>query len=341
MNIDRIIRFASWFLFFTGFHIYWYDHQKLRYRLAVVGTFYYLVLFVLYLICFCHHYESSELLKTVKDFLPFLYHLIRFQVVVGLVVVINQILESKKLANISNSLIEIFAEDIKSVKKNVDIFEVLVYFMLFGTFLVAITIGLYVAIEVQFALPPLDHIMLCMALFMPHFTLGGCLRLYSLCLWLTKRELDNLRMNFQAVEQNGFPRCSVALEIIIPVVNITDNNEIYRKVSLRLNTLAEFFKLFDPVIQRQLTLLMGLNFNCLLAGVYGYVNYANTWKVLFTARNQRIFHAVNGGIFLCILMDYGILLFSNLSFIEVVSNSKLSVTLLFRLCSLNLFCFCN
>ncbi|KAM7343039.1 gustatory receptor-like 40a isoform 2-T2 [Cochliomyia hominivorax] len=313
MNLERIIRITSGYLFLTGYHIRWYDCKSLHYRLTIWAIPYFLIIYLIYLICLCHHFERSAMLKIFLDISPFLSNLVRMHVLLGLKVFIFCLIEWKDLTKIFNNLIRLTGDAIKR-EKSFDRWEGLVYLIFFSTLMVVLGIGLYIAIEMNFELPPMDHIMIAMALFIPHFTLAGCLRLYSLGLWLIGRELEILTKYLKDQEkcENRELITEVVIEIVNPVLRENSINTnlsgFYGTVCKRLEVIVDFMKLFESVLQRQLGVLIGLNFNCILAGAYGRVYFANSWYILFTQRNRRIFYASNSAIFICILMDYAILL---------------------------------
>lgn len=328
MNIERIIRVTSCYLFLTGYQIRWYDRKTLHYRLPIFGVLYFLILLILYLICFCHHFESSSVLKVLLDISPFLKHLVRFHVLLGLKVYVFCMIEYKNLAKIFNGLIRIFTETIQC-RKSFDPKETVVYLLFFFTLMVALSFGLYIAIEMKFEIPPLDHIMIGVALLMPHLTLAGCLRLYTLGLWLIKREIATILTILKAQEEENdlsTTECITIVEIVNPVFN--NNSSVatlygfYEKIVKRVEVVTDYLKIFDKILQRQLSILVGMNFNCMLAGVYSHVYFKNTWNVLFTDRNRRIFYAANSAIFVCILVDYGVLLITLWSFNGAVSEKK-------------------
>ncbi|XP_065370606.1 uncharacterized protein Grl40a [Calliphora vicina] len=324
MNLDRIIRVTSFYLFLTGYHIRWYDRKSLHYRLQICGIVYFLILFLLYLICFCHHFESSSMLKLLLDMSPFLKDLVRLQVLLGLKAFVFCMIEWKNLTKISNDLVRILTETLKR-QDSFDMWEASIYLMFFSTLMVAFTFGLYIAIELKFELPPLDHIMIGLGLFIPHLTVAGCLRLYTLGLCSIKRELVIMRSILEEHDDDIISKnlqSNVVVEIVNPVLNQNSNDFtlFYANISKRLDFIAHYLKLFDSVLQRQLGVLVGLNFNCLLAGVYGRVYFENSWNVLFTNRNRRIFYASNSAIFVCILLDYAILLITRWNFVRAKQN---------------------
>ncbi|XP_037825117.1 uncharacterized protein LOC119613231 isoform X2 [Lucilia sericata] len=256
----------------------------------------------------------------------FLKDLVRLQVLLGLKAFIFCVLEWKNLNKISNGLIQICRETLKR-QNSFDLSEAIVYLMFFSTLMVGLTFGLYIAIELKFELPPLDHIMIGMALFIPHFTLASCLRLYTLGLWCIKGEMFDISkmLKEQDIEIVAESKSAVVVvEIVNPVFNQNSGNTnmhgFYGKLSQRLDCIADFLKVFDGTLQRQLGVLLGLNFNCFLAGTYGHVYFENFWKVLFTDRNRRIFYVANAAIFVCILMDYAILLITSWSFNRAKQN---------------------
>ncbi|KAI8118109.1 hypothetical protein CVS40_10150 [Lucilia cuprina] len=326
MNLERIIRVTSGYLFLTGYQIRWYDRKSLHYRITICGILYFLILILIYLICFCHHFENSGMLKMLLDMSVFLKDLVRLQVLLGLKAFIFCLLEWKSLNKISNGLIQICRATLKR-QNSFDLFEAIVYLMFFSTLIVGLIFALYIAIELKFELPPLDYIMIGMALFIPHFTLASSLRLYTLGLWCIKGEIYDLSKMLKEQDIDNVAESKsavVVVEIVNPVFNQNSENAnmqgFYAKFSQRLDCIADFLKVFDGTLQRQLGVLLGLNFNCFLAAAYGHVYFENFWKVLFTDRNRRIFYAAKTAIFVCILMDYAILLIMSWSFDRAKQN---------------------
>lgn len=326
MNLERIIRITSFYYLLTGYQIHWFDRKTLRYNPTLWCFMYFLILSIIYLICFAHHFENSSLLKIISDLSPFLRNLVRFHVLLSLKAIVFFISEWKHRSRVISDFMAVLDETLKN-KENFDQQELLAYAIFFSTFIVFCGFGLYIAVELNFELPPIDHIMINMALFLPHFIIAGCLRFHSLGSWLLKRELLKIEHTLKDMV-NGTAKNTdfTVIEISNPAFDSTTHNRnillgFYAKLSQRVALIANYLQTFDSVLQRQLSILISLNFNCLLAGFYSRLYFETSWHVLFTNRNRRIFYAANSAIFACILMDYGVLLFSRWCFCKEVSRN--------------------
>ncbi|XP_061394593.1 uncharacterized protein LOC133330137 [Musca vetustissima] len=236
--------------------------------------------------------------------------------------------------------------------------------MFFSNLLVAFGFGLYIAIEMKFELPPMDHILIAMSLFIPHFMVAGALRMHTLKLWLLRRKLSEFKDQL-IMENSEKEEKHVIVEIINPVLkedlkdnttpseiftSIDVNNEIinkcdieekpeatpvevYRNVADGTNALANYLSSTNKILQRQLLVLNGLNYNCLLYGIYTKLYFEKQWHPIFTDRNRRVFYAANTLIFVCIFLDYFLLSMTLLSFkkmIEVLMLFSIAVTVLYQ-----------
>lgn len=336
MNLERIFRITSFYYLITGYQIRWFDRKASRYNLTPWCVIYFLLLTLIYLICFAHHFENSALLKIVSDISPFLKNLIRFHVLLSLKTFVFFISEWKNISKINNGLVRLLNVSLKN-KENCDKQELLAYVLFFITFIIFFGFGLYIAIELNFELPPIDHIMINVALFLPHFIIAGSLRFYSLTLWLLKIELLSIKQLLRdtlnsTANQTG---CTV-IEISNPAFDTTTNSNklcgFYNQLLQRVSSMGNYLQAFDSVFQRQLGILISLNFNCVLAGFYSRLYFEKSWHVLFTNRIHRVFYAANSAIFACILVDYGVLLLCRLCFCKAVSENDVIVVKILIFC---------
>ncbi|TMW45239.1 hypothetical protein DOY81_009674, partial [Sarcophaga bullata] len=156
--------------------------------------------------------------------------------------------------------------------------------------------------------------------------IAGCLRFHSLGLCLLKRELYKIKQTLKDMMNSAAKETDfTVIEISNPAFDSTTHNNnrllgVYAKLSQRAALIANYLQTFDSVLQRQLSILISLNFNCLLAGFYSRIYFETAWHVLFTNRYRRIFYAANSAIFACILVDYGVLLFSRWCFCKTQQN---------------------
>ncbi|XP_073811706.1 gustatory receptor-like 40a [Musca autumnalis] len=345
MNYQRILRITSGYLLFTGYQIRSLDVKNQRYRLSLWSVIYFLCILVIYLISFEHHFEESALLKITLDLSPFLKNLLIFQIWLGLKTFIFCLIEWKFLTKVFNGLAEILiwgsGGGPKGVTHKKDLqYELLTYMIFFATFIVAFGFGLYIAIEMKFELPPIDHIMIALALFVPHFMIAGCLRLHTLTLWLVQRKLFEYKQ--QLKENSETSDLKVIIEIINPVLkqdldeavsskenvmsgerndkvvkhNLEENNtamedgipaNIYKNISEGVTAIARYLCSTNKILQRQLLVLNGLNYNCLLYGIFTRLYFEKIWYPIFIGRNRRVFYAANSVIFVCIILDYFLL----------------------------------
>ncbi|XP_058976650.1 uncharacterized protein LOC131801727 [Musca domestica] len=356
MNYQRILRIASGYLLFTGYQIRTLDVKSQRYRVSLWSVLYFVGLLVIYLICFGHHFEESALLKITFDLSPFLKHLLLFQIWLGLKTFVFCMIEWTFLTKVFNGLLAVLvgtkAPQNASTAKKVIREELLTYLIFFSTLLVAFAFGLYIAIEMKFVLPPMDHIMIALALFIPHFMVAGALRFHTLSLWLLRTKLSEYKDQL-IIQDPISQKSNVIVEIINPVLKkdleenrnpnegfssmdeIIKNDElevnktpveditpmdIYRYVSEGVNGIARYLSSTNKILQRQLLILNGLNYNCLLYGIYTKLYFEKSWHLIFTDRNRRVFYAANSVIFVCIFLDYLLLTMTLLSFRKTKSG---------------------
>ncbi|XP_075167935.1 gustatory receptor-like 40a [Haematobia irritans] len=342
MNYQRILRVTSGFLLLTGYQLRSLDPKSLRYRLSLWSVLNFLLIALTYTVSFGHHFEKSALLKIALDLSPFLKNLIILQIWLGLKVFIFCIIEWKSVTSVLNGLVSVLtfktntdddtsASPLKTRWCN----EVAAYFIFFITLIVALAFGLYIAIEMKFEFPPSDNIMIALALLIPHFIVSGSLRLHNIILWLLRNELENYKQ--LVIQKNEKDPAEIVIEIINPVLKTTQGDvelvknsscesspiDIYDIVLKGIQSIADFLKSTNGVLQRQMLILNGLNYNCLLYGIFNRLYFEKYWHLVFLGRLRRIFYAANSVIFVCIFLDYLLLISMHICFDKMMQSIML------------------
>ncbi|XP_013111496.2 uncharacterized protein LOC106090008 [Stomoxys calcitrans] len=334
MNYRRVLRVTSGYLLWTTYQLRGLDPKSLRFRLSLWSILHFIIVALIYAVSFGHHFERSSLLKIALDLSPFLKNLMILHIWLGLKVFIFCIIEWRSLTGVLNGLVAVLTmkpESEEGSPRNDWRNELLTYLLFFITLTVAFGFGLYIAIEMDFELPPADHIMIALALFIPHFMLAGSLRLHNLSIWLIRHELAGLqlKLGLTTVEDKQ----PVVVEIINPVLKSNEGAvematnipseavtlETYDKVLKTIQAIANYLKSWNGILQRQMFVLNGLNFNCLLYGIFTRIYFEKTWHLVFIGRNRRVFYAANYVIFACISMDYHLLIIIQMLFDRMVS----------------------
>lgn len=290
MNYQRILRITNYYLFAVGYQIRFYNPKQKTFTCSLWALMGFVITALTYGICFQHHFEVSSILKITHDVSPFLGHLIRLQVLLGVKGYIFCIIQWKQINNVSNNLLGLLPEnvfDYEDTKWKRS--ELIYYFALFSTLVVAFVIGLYIAIEMKFELPPLDTIMIAVALFVPHLMLSGSLKIYLLSLWFIRQEFINMISDFK-------------------IGSTLDDLNLNVKIIQRLNSISAKFQSISTTIQKHLLVYFGLNFNALLYSTYSIFYFEKLWYILFEGRYKRIFYAANSLIYISIFLDYILLM---------------------------------
>ncbi|XP_064538541.1 uncharacterized protein Grl40a [Drosophila montana] len=305
-NPSRVIRSSNVLLLLTGYQMHWFDAKQQRYRISLPGVVNVFVLACVYAGCFAQHFQPSALLKTLQDVSPFLYGLTRLQLLLSIKVFSYAIYASVRAVGVASALTA--SLPLKSppghrhVKK-----ELFAYGLLCSTFVVLLCFGLYIGYELEFKLPPLKDIMVGSALFVPHLVLAGALRFYCIFAWLARERLQQLQAEVDELLTIGQMRTEMQLVAGASSVSIAATPSTVDSLLSQceqLQQLAANFGNFFDSLEHSLLLLLGINANCLLFGLYAFVYYSSTWYVLFDDRRQRIFYAGNASIYACIGCDY-------------------------------------
>ncbi|EDW80354.2 uncharacterized protein Dwil_GK18718 [Drosophila willistoni] len=308
MNYSRVLRATNILLILTGYQLHWFDRKSRRFEISLIAVVNVFVLGCLYAACFAQHFRPSSMLKVLHDVSPLLYGLTRVQLMLGLKVFAYAIYSSARAVVGINSLIESFPADGRALNKA----ESIAYGFLGSTLSVLFGFGVYIAYKMDFKLPLLQEAMIGMALFLPHLALGGSVRLYCILAWLSCVRLKQLKREVVEEFSTNLKRdeadsASTSFSISQPPVtrSNSDGLELKRR---QLESLRNRFNFFFRDMQFSLLFLCTINANCLLSGAYSYVNFTNSWHLLFEERKQRIFYAANASIYACIGCDYMCLL---------------------------------
>lgn len=294
-------------LLLTGYQIFWFDIKSQRFVLSLPGAVHIFVLGCVYAGCFSQHFNpKSSLLKVLHDVSPFLFGLTRMQLLLGVKALAYAVFSSFKAIGAINSLVESLPRNNNGISKD----EVIAYAMLSSTFGVLSCFGFYIGYEMKFELPPLQDAMIGVAVFMPHWILAGSVRLYTILAWLTRGQMEHLQKNIEEVLSTNLTKEEPNLASTSFTVSASNTSLDYlESLRRRLEILGARFNYIFKALQHSLIFLFGLNFNCLLGGIYSFIYYRNTWHVLFEERKQRVFYAANASIYACIACDYICLLF--------------------------------
>ncbi|KAH8411963.1 hypothetical protein KR222_003689 [Zaprionus bogoriensis] len=311
MNNIRVLRVSNLLLLLQGYQLHTFDAKSQSYRLSLGWAFNVVSLVCFYLSCFVEHFQPAPVLKALHDGSPFLYALTQMQLLLGLKAYSYALYVSVRAVGVAGALAETLPERSgpRCAWFNKD--ELVAYFLLFSTKLMLFCFALYIGYEMNFELPPMQDAMIGMALVMPHYVLAGGLRFYCILSWITRNRLRQL--NVQLDELLSASQTKTELELvagttlsIVPATPTAADN--LESIHEQLQQLSMRFSACFACLQRSLLLLVGLNGNGLLFGIYAYVYYHSTWHVLFTERNKRIFYASNVCIYACIACDYFCLL---------------------------------
>ncbi|XP_037941715.1 uncharacterized protein LOC119674638, partial [Teleopsis dalmanni] len=274
-----------------------YNAKTYRYRLTLFGVLHFLLVTLIYAISFNQHFETSPVLEFLDVVSPFLRRLTQLQLLFGLKIFLYNIYEMRMVNRVTNGV----AEMLSSIKLKTTLTywkEFISYSLLFSTFLLSIGFGLYIAYEMEFILPPLDHILVGVALFIPHFMLAGAVRYFTVGQWLFREILHTVEINFN--------------EVTTFDINIKKSGSLETFVNNNTKSDRDF------TLRKQLLMLVVLNSNCLLAGVYSIIYFKTYWYIMFGERAERAFYAAIYGIFVFIVCDYICILFSEISFNNVL-----------------------
>ncbi|XP_068159729.1 uncharacterized protein Grl40a [Drosophila tropicalis] len=304
MNYSRVLRATNILLILTGYQLHWFDRKTRRFEVSLIAVVNVFVLGCLYAACFAQHFRPSSILKVLHDVSPFLYGLTRLQLMLGLKVFAYAIYSSVRAVVGVNSLVESFPADGRALSKA----ESVAYGLLGSTLSVLFGFSVFIAYKMDFKLPLLQEAMIGMALFLPHLALAGSVRLYCILAWLSCVRLKQLKREAEEEFSTNLKRdeadtASTSFSISQPSVSPSNSDTLELK-RRQLELLTNRFNFFFRDMQSSLIFLCILNANCLLCGAYSYVNYTNSWHLLFEERKQRIFYAANASIYACIGCDY-------------------------------------
>ncbi|EDW03525.1 GH10456 [Drosophila grimshawi] len=332
MNTRRVLRTSNVLLLLTGYQMHWFDSQLQRYRISAPGILNVFVLACIYAGCFNEHFQPSALLKTLLDVSPFLYGLTRLQLLLSIKVFAYAIYASVRAVGVAGEITESLPMTIISARRGCLKRELIAYLLLFSTFVVLLCFGLYIGYEMQFKLPPLQHIMIGVALFLPHLVLAGALRFYCIFAWLTRERLRQLESEVEQLLSESKIKTELQLVANSSSVAVTVAASNEDNLLKPLQQLAAHFGNFFDHLQRSLLLLLGVNANCLLFGFYTYVYFSNTWHVLFDDHMRRVFYAGNISIYACIGCDYACLLLAQSLLEQQIQLIQLLVVALIVTC---------
>lgn len=308
MNNIRVLRWSNLLLLLTGYQMHWFDKKTQTYRISLGWVINVLCLACTYVACFAEHFQPLPVLKVMQDASPFLYGLMRMQLFLGAKAFCYAIYASWRAVGVANDLTESLpALSSNETRRRWPLEELVAYFLLLSTNFTLFFFCLYIGYEMDFELPPLKEAMIGTALFMPHLILAGSLRFYCILTWITRSRLRQLKDQLDELLSQSPAKTelelvggtALAMSSIAPPD--TDGMQCLSEQLQQLGT--RFGACFDS-LQRSLLLLLGLNGNGLLFGIYANVYYHSTWHLLFTGRSHRVFLASNALIFACIACDY-------------------------------------
>ncbi|XP_030376899.1 uncharacterized protein LOC115625812 [Scaptodrosophila lebanonensis] len=310
MNNTRILRTTNILLLLTGYQLHWFVAKSHRFRVSIVPVIGLVVLSCIYIACLVQHFEAHSLLQLVKSMSPFLHGLIRLQALLGVKVFIYAFYASARSIGPANDIAKTLP--FKSNGSGNDRKDYYAYALIFSTLSVLFGLGFYIAYEMDFVLPPLEHIMIGLGLFIPHYVLGGALRFFNILSWLSCDQLQHLRTDVE--EELGVCMAKQNAKIELASTSLATSGSSVRMEALQrqcqqLEQLAGRLERLFQAMQRSLILLFVVNSHCLLGGIYIYIYYYNVWYVLLEGSLRRVFYAGNILIYACILCDYiGLLL---------------------------------
>ncbi|XP_053963957.1 uncharacterized protein LOC128866929 [Anastrepha ludens] len=314
MNWQRILRISNCFLLLTGFQLYSFEPNTQRYHLSLWGLINFIVLALFYMICVNQHFIHSPLLQIFHDVSPFLWELIRVQLMLGLMVFIFRLFAMAEVGRACNS-IACFSSRVFARKFSIE--EAFAYFLVFSTFLLTFCFALYIAYEMEFKLPPWDNIFISYGLFIPHFALAGALKLYTLNCWFLREELLELNTELQdvlrteqLVAEEKIADDKIEMEVSASALNtyvrmpVNDKQKRLDQYYGRLEQLSDEIQIVNTALDKELFLLLVMNSFCLLAGVYTLVYFEASWHIFFSPSWRRVFYAANIAIYVLIFWDY-------------------------------------
>lgn len=313
MNKLRVLRSSNIFLLLCGYQMHWFDARLQSYRISLAGSINVFILACIYAGCFAQHFQPSAILKTLHDVSPFLYGLTRMQLLLSVKVFSYAIYKSARNVGVVNAFTESLPMKISNESKDFKE-ELIAYFLTFSTHFVLCCFGLYIGYEMEFKLPPLQDAMIGFALFLPHLVLAGALRFYCILTWLTRSRLKQLEsevdelLNSNKIKTEMHPMTDIT--VAVEAIATPSTEDTFRSHCQQLQQLAARFGAIFNSLQHSLLLLIGVNGNCLLFGIYACTYYSSTWHMLFEQRKRRIFYAGNALIYACIACDYICLLLS-------------------------------
>lgn len=317
MNKLRVLRSSNIFLMLSGYQMHWFDVRLQSYRVSLAGALNVFVLACIYAGCFAQHFQPSAVLKTLHDVSPFLYGLTRMHLLLTVKVFSYAIYASVRSVGVVN----VFTESLPTNKRGDLKEELIAHGLIYSTHFILCCFGLYIGYEMEFKLPPLQDAMIGFALFLPHLVLAGALRLYCILAWLTRSRLGQLEtqaeelLNSLQIKTEMHPMTDIT--VAVEAAASTEDN--LRSHCQQLQQLGARFGAIFGSLQHSLLLLLGVNGNCLLFGIYACTYYSSTWHVLFEQRKRRIFYAGNAAIYACIACDYLCLLISQTALEQQVS----------------------
>ncbi|KRJ98779.1 uncharacterized protein LOC26535445 [Drosophila yakuba] len=297
MNNSRILRTTNVMLLVMGYQRHWFEKKSHRFRFFLPSVVYIFGLGVVYAACFSQHFDtSSSTLNVLQDISPFLFGLIRMQLILGAKAFLYVIYSSVKSVSAVNSLLKALPIRNSEFKKD----EGLAYVLLCSTFWILCCFVIYIAYEMKFEPPPVQDAMLGMALFFPHLILAGSLRLYIVFSWLSRGQLKELKKNVEEELSANLTKDTAN----IASTSVTVSTKSLENLKTKLEILGTSFLIFVQTLKYSMMFLFALYANCLLGGIYSFTYYWNTWSVLFDGRKRRIFYAANASIYACIVSDY-------------------------------------
>lgn len=308
MNNIRVLRWSNLLLLLTGYQMHWFDRKSQTYRISLGWALNVLGLACTYVSCFTEHFQASTVLKVMQDASPFLYGLMRMQLFLGAKAFCYAIYASWRAVGVANELTESLPSSGVARRCSWPVEELVAYFLLLSTNFTLFFFCLYIGYEMNFELPSLQDAMIGTALFLPHLILAGSVRFYCTLAWITRTRLRQLKDQLDELLSQSLAKTELQLvggtSLAVTAHAAPSGTDSMQCLSEQLQQLGTRFGACFDSLQRSLLLLLGLNGNGLLFGVYAHVYYNSTWHLLFTERNQRVFYASNALIFACIACDY-------------------------------------
>ncbi|XP_067634040.1 uncharacterized protein Grl40a [Eurosta solidaginis] len=304
MDYNRILRITNCFLVITGFQLHTFESSTGRFLFSLWALMNFIVLTLFYTICVNQHFTQSPLLKIFNDLSPFFWKLIRLHLLLGVTVYIFRIFQMPGIGRSCNS---ISSWTTRTRPRKCAIAKAFAYFLFFSTFFISLCFAVYIAYEMKFKMPPWDNIFISLGLFIPHFTLAGALKLYTLNCWLMQDELSQVKLELADVLSYQFP-IEIYNEVSTrnDVVKITEINvqKLLEQHYNRLLQLASELQLLNVTLEKDLLLLLVMNSICLLAAVHTLVYFQTSWYLFLSPSWKRIFYAENVAVYVLISWDY-------------------------------------